>query len=452
MSTVSALEFQRLPANPDELWEFVATVWGVEIPRVRVCRGHVSPFDAFADAYFARDPIAVWKASRGFGGKTMLLAVLALTELVCLGAEIRLLGGSGTQSERVHGYMRDRWGGRFAPRHLILGEPSTTETKLSNGGAVEALMASQRSVRGPHPQRLRIDEVDETEVRILDAALGQTMLDPARPSVVPQTILSSTHHHPDGTMTEVLRRAGEKGWPVYEWCYRETLQPHGWLAPSEVERKRLEMTAVAWNTEVEMQEPTGEARAIMTEAVEAMFDPALGVVVDRPNVPVILEKRVPSARYATGADWARDVNWSIIWTWRTDVDPWRLVAWFRTGRRPWPQMVEAFNQRVRDYPGPAAHDATGLGAVVDDLLDVEAVGVELIGKNRKALFADYVADVEKGKFRAPRIDFAFGEHKYVRNEDLYGSGHPPDSFVAAALARHAYAAAPRRPVYVGYSR
>ena len=28
-------------------------------------------------------------------------------------------------------------------------------------------------------------------------------------------------------MTAALRRAAEQGWPVYEWCWQETLEPHG---------------------------------------------------------------------------------------------------------------------------------------------------------------------------------------------------------------------------------
>jgi hypothetical protein len=36
-------------------------------------------------------------------------------------------------------------------------------------------MASQASVRGPHPHRLRLDEVDEMALDIFDAAMGQTL-------------------------------------------------------------------------------------------------------------------------------------------------------------------------------------------------------------------------------------------------------------------------------------
>ena len=86
-------------------------------------------------------------------------------------------------------------------------------------------------MRGPHLQRLRIDEADEMLLAVLDAAHGQPM---DRAGVQAQTVISSTHQHPDGTMTAVLQRAAARGWPVYQWCYRDTLEPHGWLAILQV--------------------------------------------------------------------------------------------------------------------------------------------------------------------------------------------------------------------------
>ena len=87
-------------------------------------------------------------------------------------------------------------------------------------------------MRGPHPQRLRIDEVDEMLLAVLDAAHGQPM---DRAGVQAQTVISSTHQHPDGTMTTVLQRAAARGWPVYQWCYRDTLEPPGWLTQAQVD-------------------------------------------------------------------------------------------------------------------------------------------------------------------------------------------------------------------------
>ena len=56
------------------LKEFVRVAFGVIIPDTQVCKHHTTPFRAFADAYFARHPVSVWFASRGFGGKSFLLS------------------------------------------------------------------------------------------------------------------------------------------------------------------------------------------------------------------------------------------------------------------------------------------------------------------------------------------------------------------------------------------
>jgi hypothetical protein len=295
-------------------------------------------------------------------------------------------------------------------------------------------MASTKSARGPHPQRLRIDEVDETTIEILDAAMGQTM---SLAGVPAQTVLSSTHHYPDGTMTEVKKRAKDKGWLVFTWCYRECLEPHGWLAKAEVGRKQAEVTTAMWNAEYELQEPNPEGRAIDVDAVEAMFDSKQGSFAGADDELVIIEEPVAGATYATGADWARKKDNTVHWTERIDVTPTRLVAFRRMKRLAWPIMIGRLDEQVKKYPGPVAHDATGIGDVIDQHLTCDAEGVILVGRTRTEVFADHVQSIEHHERSAARVEFAYSEHKYVTNDDLYGAGHPPDSFVAGALCRYA---------------
>ena len=427
---------RRPPRTDNELWEYVATLWGVEIPRERCCELHRAPFEAFAHAFFARSRVAVWIASRGFGGKSFLLATLGLTEQVGLGAYVTILGGSGQQSERVHEYMRKHWDAPQAPRHLLLDDPTMRETKLRNGGHVKALMASSSAVRGPHPSRLRLDETDEMDLRIFDAAMGQPMSTPRVPA---QTVISSTHHYPDGTMTEILRRAAEQGWPVFEWCWKETLEPHGWLPASEVEAKRLEVTAQMWTNEYDLQEPSPESRAIQPQAVAAAFQVGLGEFHGADNEAIEIEAPQRGATYVHGADWAKQQDYTVVVTLRTDVRPVRLVAFQRTHRRPWPQMVALLDDRVTRYGGEAAHDNTGLGQVVADLLHHDVRPITLVGRDRQDLLTDYVGAIERGEVIFPMITWMHGEHKFATVQDLYGTagqGHAPDSVVAGALAWH----------------
>ncbi len=427
----------RLPIrDEDALRAFVERAFGVRIPDVQVCPRHSTPWRAFADAYFGRSPISVWKGSRGFGGKSFTLALLGLTEALTLGAEVSILGGSGQQSLRVHEALGRFWASKAAPRTMLEGDPTQRETRLRNGATIRALLASSTSVRGPHPQRLRCDEVDEMELSILDAATGQTMrrTGPHGP-IETQTVLSSTHQYPNGTMTEVRRRARERGWPVYEWCYRETLRPHGWLEADEVERKRGEVSREMWEREYEGQEPSADALAIDPDAVERMFRSDLGVYKGGPGEYLEIEEPIAPNAYAHGADWARKRDWTVVDSIRYDVSPARRVAWQRVQRRPWPEMVAALDERLERFGGTAAHDATGLGDVVDGYLEhAAAEGVIFTGRARAALLSAYIAAIEAGKLVSPRIEWAYLSHRQASVDDVYGAGHLPDDIAAGSLA------------------
>lgn len=425
----------RAPKNREELWWYIKAVWGVEMPRTKVCADHSTPFEALAQAYFAEYPVTIWKGSRGFGGKSFTLALLSQLEATTFGAQITILGGSASQSQRVVKASQELWYSDNAPRDLLAADPTQYETKLTNGGYILALMASQKSVRGPHPQRLRLDEIDEMELAILEAAQGQPM---TKNGIKAQTVMSSTHQYPDGTMTEMLRRANDRGWPVHDWCFHETIQPYGWLDKEMVFQQRASVSERMWLTEFCLQEPSFEGRSISTEFVEWMFDKSLGWFAGDVDQKCTIEEPVVGGSYVTGVDWAKEKDWTIIATYRTDVQPWLLVSWMRTGRKPWPEMVRDVEMRLFRYGGRLVHDATGIGDVVDDLIGYDrrmTSDVVLRGRDRESTFTEYISGIEQRAIKAPYIEFAANEHKYVRDADLFKTGgHPPDSFIAGALA------------------
>ena len=437
------LVVKRLPMDETELWWFVYALFGIKIPTKRVCHDHCSPFDAFANAYFARTPVDVWKASRGFGGKTMLLSTLCATELAALGAELTLLGGSGQQSFRIHEATNAIWNAPSAPRDMLT-KQVRGHTVLKNGGNMVALTASQTSVRGPHPQRLRLDEIDEMDLEILEAAQGQPMF---KHGIEPHTVMSSTHQYPHGTMTAILERASEKGWPVFQWCYKETSNlEDGWLRPEDIERKRNEVTNRMFEVEYDLQDPLIEGNAIDTASVDAMFDPALGEFLGDPNETVVIEYWDGTSDYAHGADWAKEKDWTVLASLNVSKKPALMVAFHRCQRLPWPAMVGRWDKRLKDYGADpkkryksfaATYDATGIGNVISDLSDFDAEPYIMAGRARDELLSEYVAAIERGDIKAPRIDFAYKEHLYATQDDLFGRGHCPDSIVAGAMAWHA---------------
>ena len=417
--------------NDNTLREFVKLAWGVSFPDVKVCPNHSTPWKIFCDSYFARYPVIVLHGSRGFAGKSFLLSTLGLTEAVTLGADVNILGGSGEQSRRVLDHMRDRWAFEGAPAHMLTGE-ARTETRLTNGATIEALMASQASVRGSHPARFRGDEIDEMDLSILDAAMGQAM---EQKGVKAQTVLSSTRQYSDGTMAEVMKRAAERNWPIHEICYRENLQPHGWLSQASVDQKFGEITEAMRLVEYELQEPSPESRAIQPAAVEDCFDKSLGVFEGAAHEYIEIEPPVEGMNYATGADWARAKDWTVITTIRTDTRPMKIVAWERTGRLDWPVMIARYTDRRKRYPGSGLHDTTGLGDVVQSY--VGEGGMTLVGQARADLLTEYIAALERRELKYPMIRYAYNEHKYASREDVYAGGsvhHLPDSICAGALA------------------
>lgn len=442
-----------LPAvqDDDALDRVLRDYLGVKLPNLKCCDGHRTPWDAVHNAFFARSEVAVWKASRGMGGKSFTLSALAMAEALFLRADVNILGGSGEQSKRILEAIGKLWDAPGFPRQCMKSEePSAQRQQTIWLNKIVALMASQTSVRGPHPQRLRMDEVDEMNLGILDSALGQPM---SKGWILSHVVLSSTHQYPAGTMSEMLKRALDKGWPVFEWCYRENLEPHGWLSLAEVERKRAVLTTKMWDTEIELQEPSSEGRAIDTTKIDLAFQLAEPLEIGKHHVT--FEAPDPAGRYATAADWAKKKNHTVIVTIRKDVRPKRVVKITRMQKLPWPDMVAAYNAQAKEYGAPKtagstqAHDNTGMGSVIADYIQVDAEDFNMVGQQRKDLLSNYVNAIERQDLILPRVAgdtnlvaaAVYGEHKYATVDDLYkgtkdGSGkfHLPDTISAGALA------------------
>lgn len=162
--------------------------------------------------------------SRG-SGKSFLSAILTHLEsrhTPRLGT--RILGGSKAQSGQIfEGITKAvlEGEGRGGSDRDVLRELLRTEAHYRNGSHVSILAASRTSVRGPHVARLRLDEVDEIEAELRDAAMGMCMdLNGETASAV----LTSTWHRIGGPMGELLERGRAGAFPVYASCAFEVLE------------------------------------------------------------------------------------------------------------------------------------------------------------------------------------------------------------------------------------
>ena len=437
----TAYQLTRPPRDDDELYQLVQALWGVVIPRGKHCRNHQAPFEAFSTAFFAKEPQVLVRGSRGLSGKTAMMSCLGITQAVVLGADNNIVGGSEQQALNALAHMKRYWDYTNAPTFMIKSN-QTQRMHLHNNAVIQPLTASEKSVRGPHPARLLLDEIDEMDENILESAKGQPM--PQNNwlgvSIPQQTTMVSTLQYADGTMMKEMARFEEEGLPVMEWCYLDTMHAKdGWLSEEFVEQKKREVSRERWRVEYELGEPSIGNRAFDSAAVEKTFslDCPEPIKLTRDFEQYEYEKPRNDADYVIAADWAQAVDFTVISVWDVTFAPIRCVYYMRLNRRPYPQMIGYFNTLQQRYHAQGIHDGTGLGRVVNDLLDGRSRPFIMAGRERDDMLSEFVNAVENDKVRAPRIPSFYRETLYCSVEDLYAKGkefHLPDSVCSAALA------------------
>jgi hypothetical protein len=431
----------RGPRTDDELYELVKAMWGITIPRHKVCSDHDAPFDAFAEAYFRRRSSILIHGSRGLSGKSRLMSILGLTVASVLGSDVNIVGGSLNQSINIHNTIRNAWENDQAPRYLVK-EETATRIKLNNKAIIMPLTASQKSVRGPHPPSLLLDEIDEMELAIFDASLGQPMpQENWKGDIIrPMTVMTSTWQYPDKTFAEVQQRFIDNEEHIYRWCYKDTSNPiDGWLDQETIDQKKLEIPAEMWRVEYDLGEPSIGNRAIDSDAVERMFslpEATLRQSVAKEKQVYRFEDPRTDREYVIGADWAQSQDWTVITVADVTYLPATVVHWTRMRRHPYPVMIGAFNSLMKEYNAEGIHDATGLGAVVADYIDRRARGFLMTGEKRDNMLSEYISAIESDKWRAPRVPVFYKNHLYASVEQIYARGkeyHLPDEICSMAL-------------------
>ena len=202
-----------------ELLDFIEAFWGFHIPRAKVCPDHTPPAAYIAAAFFEEVLDCVCWANRS-GGKTFNGALVTWLDSVFKGGcETKILGGSGEQSLRMYEHMKSFITKPF--QHLVEGDALRTRTHLINGSNIQILTASTKSVRGPHPQKLKLDEVDEFEDKIYEAAL---LIPKSARGIKSSVQIYSTMHKAYGLMNRVITEAAETGYQIFKWCVLDVLE------------------------------------------------------------------------------------------------------------------------------------------------------------------------------------------------------------------------------------
>jgi len=136
--------------------------------------------------------------------------------------ETTILGGSLDQSEKVYKAMEDIWTLTTLQDEYLKMEPTRRLSSWRNGSTVAVLTASTRSTRGPHPQHLIMDEIDEMPAEVYRAALSQPQ---SKHGIFARLGQYSTNHRSGGMMDEALEQARIHQTSIYRWCIWECLEP-----------------------------------------------------------------------------------------------------------------------------------------------------------------------------------------------------------------------------------
>jgi hypothetical protein len=176
---------------------------------------HSAPFDFIADVLTGRVLNYLAWANRG-GSKSYLAGLTAwVLSSFFPRLETTILGGSLDQSEKVYKAMEDIWILTALQDEYLKGDPTRRLSSWRNGSRVAVLTASTRSTRGPHPQHLIMDEIDEMPAEVYRAALSQPQ---SRHGIFARLGQYSTNHRSGGMMDEALEQARIHRTPIYRWC------------------------------------------------------------------------------------------------------------------------------------------------------------------------------------------------------------------------------------------
>lgn len=186
------------------------------------------------DMQYLENKKAIICAGQGCG-KTFAVADFAvwtcgvLADILDHPFKIAILGGSYAQSKICYEWITTFINNSKWIAKQIDGEPLQSRTSWNDGSEIIALKASQKSIRGHHPDILCLDEAAEQDREIILAALPRVDASP-----YPRTILSSTPHVEESYFLDIWEDAEKLGYLKYQWSAYDA----PWKDKEFIEEKR----------------------------------------------------------------------------------------------------------------------------------------------------------------------------------------------------------------------
>lgn len=261
--------------------------------------------------------------------------------------------------------------------HFVNGSEITVRTSARDG----------IYLRGHKFHRLILDEADYLSERFVNEVARMTLAD-----YNGQLVLISTPRSRRSIVYTELQNglAGKPG--VYAQTGATFENPN--ISHEYIASLKERLTQAAWLREVEGQYADDDSAVFRWEDIQAAYEDAdwrLG------------EKR-DKAAYVIGADLAKSMDWTVITVLDITQKPYRVVAFDRFQRQPWPVVVERLRQAHTEYqPVRMLIDATGVGgAVLDEVRDI-AQGFVFTARTKVDLITNLQLALEKRFVKLPFI-------------------------------------------------
>lgn len=156
------------------------------------------------------------------GGKTLDFAVLSLLDsLANDNCESANLGAIQAQAHRCYRYMQGIINSSKIFRGFTKGDGTIQRREFMNRSSIEVLVATMTGVNSPHPQKLKMDEVELIPWVILQEALSMVQ---SKGDVKGVTVLGSTRKFATGPMQKLLEQGDGRGMKIFSWCILETME------------------------------------------------------------------------------------------------------------------------------------------------------------------------------------------------------------------------------------
>lgn len=213
------------PRDDDELHLWLQVFTGFNIPRrvSGICPStHVPPFGFIADQFFERITSCFGFGNRS-SGKTRMTALLNLCDLIFKpGIEIVTAGAVKDQAIRGYEYLIEFFQKEPLLQRLLAAQPTMSRTVLTNGSRIIITTCTYAGLNGPHPNKLRIDEIELVHPNYLAEGLSMTQAHPDGWKA--QDTFTSTRKVASGTVQKLLDEAEQRRVAVKAFCIWENLE------------------------------------------------------------------------------------------------------------------------------------------------------------------------------------------------------------------------------------